>query len=62
MLVKALTLAERAAEVSGLPYLKGAVGFALEVAQCVQVRFFDVIAIITPLAIIPRAIDPTTKN
>ncbi|KAJ6625985.1 hypothetical protein B0H10DRAFT_568297 [Mycena sp. CBHHK59/15] len=36
MLVQGLQLAEKVAEASGVPYLKGAIAFALAVAQCVQ--------------------------
>ncbi|KAF7369797.1 hypothetical protein MVEN_00312200 [Mycena venus] len=36
ILVSTLTLAEKAAEASPVPYLKGAIGFALEVVKCVQ--------------------------
>ncbi|KAJ6578790.1 hypothetical protein DFH09DRAFT_1148317 [Mycena vulgaris] len=36
ILVQSLRFAEKAAEASGVPYLKGAVALALEVAECVQ--------------------------
>ncbi|KAJ7042968.1 hypothetical protein C8F04DRAFT_59036 [Mycena alexandri] len=36
MLIQTLELCEKAAEASGVPYLKGAVAFALEVAKCVE--------------------------
>ncbi|KAF7369799.1 hypothetical protein MVEN_00312400 [Mycena venus] len=36
ILVQALALVETAAQTSGVPYLSGAIGFALEVAKCVQ--------------------------
>ncbi|KAF8192811.1 hypothetical protein K438DRAFT_1969932 [Mycena galopus ATCC 62051] len=36
MLVTTLALAEKAAEASGVPYLKGAIGLALGLAECVQ--------------------------
>ncbi|KAJ7153460.1 hypothetical protein C8R43DRAFT_1002045 [Mycena crocata] len=36
ILVQVLKIAEKAAEASGVPYLKGAIAFAAEVAECVQ--------------------------
>ncbi|KAJ6463555.1 hypothetical protein C8R45DRAFT_1026163 [Mycena sanguinolenta] len=36
ILIESLTFAEKAAEATPVPYLKGAIGFALEVVKCVQ--------------------------
>jgi hypothetical protein len=43
MLVQTLKLTEKVAEASGVPYLKGALALALEVAQCVEVQIFTLL-------------------
>jgi hypothetical protein len=43
MLVQTLKIMEKAVEASGVPYLKGALALALEVAQCVEVQIFTLL-------------------
>jgi hypothetical protein len=38
MLIQTLTVAEKTAEIMKVPFLKGAIGTALAIAECAQVR------------------------